>query len=88
MNKKEKKFLNLTMLTKRVERHIIDRRTFMKGAVALGLTASSAMLLYQAYDGGLGGTGTVFAQEGKIKRLLPELYELPNDLRQGGLPPG
>jgi ABC-type sugar transport system substrate-binding protein len=86
MNKKEKKFLNLTMLTKRVERHIIDRRTFMKGAVALGLTASSAMLLYQAYDGGLGGTGTVFAQEGKIKRLLPELYELPNDLRQGGLP--
>jgi ABC-type sugar transport system substrate-binding protein len=86
LNKKEKKLLNLQMLTKRVERNIIDRRTFMKGAVAIGLTASSAMLLYNAYEGSSNGSGLVFAQEGKIKRLLPELYELPNDLRQGGLP--
>ncbi len=50
MNSKEKKVLNLRMLTKRVERNLIDRRSFIKGAVALGVTASTAMLLYQAYD--------------------------------------
>jgi ABC-type sugar transport system substrate-binding protein len=71
MNRKEKKLLNLRMLTKRVERHMIDRRTFMKGAVALGLTASTAMLLYQAYDFGPNGVGTALAQDNLVRRLWP-----------------
>ena len=71
MNRKEKKALNLKMLTKRVERNMIDRRSFIKGAVALGLTASTAMLLYQGYEHGSNGVGTAFAQEGLVRRLWP-----------------
>ena len=37
MNRKEKKFLNLKMLTNRVQRNVIDRRSFIKGAVAPGI---------------------------------------------------
>ena len=71
MNSKEKKLLNLKMLTKRVERNLIDRRSFLKGTVALGLTASTAMLLYQAYDYGPNGVGTALAQENLVRRLWP-----------------
>ncbi len=87
MNNKEKRALNLQMLTKRVERNIIDRRTFMKGAVALGLTASSAMLLYQAYDHGPSGAGTALAQGGSLIKRLPEFRrKLPNNMYNGWLP--
>lgn len=87
MNNKEKKLLNLKMLTRRVEHNIMDRRSFMKGAVALGLTASTAMLLYQAYDKGPNGTGTALASgDGRlITRIFPDMYDLPNDLRDGGI---
>ena len=57
------------MLTKRVQRNLIDRRSFIKGAVALGLTASAAMLIYQAYDHGQ--VGTALAQENLVRRLWP-----------------
>ncbi len=51
MNKREK-MVNLHLLTKRVERKLIGRRGFLRGAVALGLSASSALLLFQACGGG------------------------------------
>ncbi len=87
MNNKDKKLLNLQMLAKRVERNLIDRRSFLKGAVALGLTASSAMLLYQAYDHGPNGAGTALAQEGRLIGKLPAFErKLPNNLYQGWLP--
>ena len=86
MNRKEKKLLNLKMLTNRVRRNVIDRRSFIKGAVALGLTASTAMLLYQAYDHGPNGAATVFAQEsGLIKRLNYDL-DLDGDLYESAAP--
>jgi ribose transport system substrate-binding protein len=87
MNNKDKRALNLQMLTKRVERHLIDRRSFLKGAVALGLTASSAMLLYQAYGSGPSGAGTALAQGGNLIKRLPEFRrKLPNNMYNGWLP--
>ncbi len=71
MNRKEKKALNLKMLTKRVERNTIDRRSFIKGSVALGLTASTAMLLYDSFSHGPSGMGTAVAQESLVRRLWP-----------------
>ena len=79
MNSKEKKALNLKMLTKRVERNLIDRRSFIKGAVALGVTASTAVLLYQAYDHSPNGLGTAFAQEPNLVRRLWPLEEMALD---------
>ncbi len=43
--------VNLHLLAKRAERKLIGRRGFLRGAVALGLTASSALLLFQACGG-------------------------------------
>ena len=85
MNKKQEKSLVLQLLTKQVDSNLIDRRTFIKGAVALGLTASSAMLLYQAYDHGGNGVATVFAQDGKLINRLPELTALPLDMGTTGV---
>jgi ribose transport system substrate-binding protein len=85
MNKKEKNSFVLEMLTKQVDSNLIDRRAFIKGAVALGLTASSAMLLYQAYDHRANGTATVYAQDGELIRRLPELSTLPLDMSTTGI---
>jgi ABC-type sugar transport system substrate-binding protein len=79
MNSKEKKVLNLRMLTKRVQRDLIDRRSFIKGAVALGVTASTAMFLYQAYEDGPNGLGAALAQEPNLVRKLWPLEEMALD---------
>jgi ABC-type sugar transport system substrate-binding protein len=71
MNSKEKKALNLKMLTKRVQRDLIDRRSFIKGSVALGLTASTAMLLYDSFKHVPAGMGTALAQDRLVRRLWP-----------------
>ena len=52
MNRKEEKALNLNMLTGQARRGLVDRRGFIKGAMALGLSATSALLLFQACGGG------------------------------------
>ena len=51
MNKKEERAFNLDVLTKQARRKYIDRRDFMKATMALGLTATSALLLFQACGG-------------------------------------
>jgi ABC-type sugar transport system substrate-binding protein len=78
MNKKEKNALSLQALTLQVNRNIMDRRTFMKGALALGLTATSALLLYQASEQSPGG-GKALAQQqtGELVRRLPDFASMP-----------
>jgi ABC-type sugar transport system substrate-binding protein len=51
MNKKEERSLYLDFLTKQAKRKAIDRRDFIKATMALGLTATSALLLFQACGG-------------------------------------
>jgi ABC-type sugar transport system substrate-binding protein len=51
MNKKEQRAFYLDVLTKQARRKYIDRRDFMKATMALGLTATSALLLFQACGG-------------------------------------
>jgi ABC-type sugar transport system substrate-binding protein len=51
LNRKEKNAFNLELLTEQAKRKFIGRREFMKGGMALGLTATSALLLFQACGG-------------------------------------
>ncbi len=51
MNKKEEAVFHLNTLTEQARRKTVDRRGFMKGAMALGLSATSALLLFQACGG-------------------------------------
>ena len=51
LNKKEKNVFFLENLTDQAQRKFIGRREFMRGAMALGLTATSALLLFQACGG-------------------------------------
>ncbi len=51
INKKEKKALSLQILTEQAHRKFIDRRDFMKATMALGLSATTALLLFQACGG-------------------------------------
>jgi ABC-type sugar transport system substrate-binding protein len=43
--------VHLKFLTKQAQRKQVDRRDFMKGAMALGLSAGAALLLFQACGG-------------------------------------
>ncbi len=54
MSKKEDKAMYLDFLTKQAKRKAIDRRDFIKASMALGLSATSALLLFQACGGGDG----------------------------------
>ena len=51
LNSKEKKAFYLDTLTEQAKRNFIGRRDFMKASMALGLTATSALLLFQACGG-------------------------------------
>lgn len=44
--------VNLHVLTRQAQHKLLDRRGFIKGAVALGLSVSAAMILFQACGGG------------------------------------
>ncbi len=51
LSSKEKKAFYLDTLTEQAKRKFIGRRDFMKASMALGLTATSALLLFQACGG-------------------------------------
>ncbi len=51
MNKKEKKALLLQALTDQARYKFMDRRDFMKSTMALGLSATAALVLFQACGG-------------------------------------
>ena len=71
-------------LTEQAKRKFIDRRSFMKGAMALGLTATSALLLFQACGGDEAPT-TVAGPTATRERLGPTLVPTtPADTDTGG----
>jgi len=91
MNEKEKNAIKLQLLTLDVDSKYVDRRSFIKGAVALGLGVSSAMLLYREFDPGPNGAPTgltrVFAEEkGRLITRLPELSTMPLDMYTAAVP--
>ncbi len=87
LNKKEKNAFYLDNLTEQAKRKFIDRRSFMKGAMALGLTATSALLLFQACGGDEAPT-TVAGPTATRERLGPTLVPTtPADTDTGGAGP-
>ena len=86
LNKKEKNAFYLENLTEQAKRKFIDRRSFMKGAMALGLTATSALLLFQACGGDEAAT-TVAGPTATRERLGPTLVP-PTPGEDGVAAPG
>ena len=89
LNSKEKKAFYLDALTEQAKRNFISRRDFMKASMALGLTATSALLLFQACGGddANGGPGGYHGSGGyRGSGRLPRLRRLPLYHRRALLP--
>lgn len=52
MNRKEEKAFFLQVLTEQAQTKFLDRRDFMRASMALGLSATTALVLFQACGGG------------------------------------
>ena len=75
--------VHLKFLTKQAQRKQVDRRDFMKGAMALGLSAGAALLLFQACGGdeatAVPPTATTAAPVQVAEPGAPETIMAPED---------
>ena len=64
MNKKEEAVFHLNTLTEQARRKTVDRRGFMKGAMALGLSATSAFVAIPGLRRGRSDGGSAHRDHG------------------------